>query len=119
MEEEGKIGCEESKKPIIMQCASSYSLSEGDGKELASGEAQAQLDEENLSILPKFGEALFLPLRDILLISQGDYKIIVTLSSNEKLMLSNLGYKYEDFSRTMYRLRNEILLKDMLMNETV
>lgn len=57
-----------------MECSLGYSLSDERGQKTASGDAQAQLDEENLSILPKFGEALFLSLRDILEISKGDYK---------------------------------------------
>lgn len=110
---------EENKQIIIMECSLGYSLSDERGQKTASGDAQAQLDEENLSILPKFGEALFLSLRDILEISEGDYKIHLTLTSKEKLTLFNLGYRYEDFLRVLSKLRNEILLKDMLMHETL
>ncbi|MDO9027439.1 MAG: hypothetical protein Q7U68_01050, partial [Candidatus Roizmanbacteria bacterium] len=110
---------EENKQIIIMECSLGYSLSDDRGQKTASGDAQARLDEENLSILPKFGEALFLSLRDILEISEGDYKIHLTLTSKEKLTLFNLGYRYEDFLRVLSKLRNEILLKDMLMHETL
>jgi len=97
----------------------SYSLSDETGQITAKGDAQVKLEEENISLLPKFGEPLFLSLRDILEIFEGDYKIHLTLTSKEKLTIFNLGYKYEDFLRVLSRLRNEILLKDMLMHETL
>jgi hypothetical protein len=111
---------EEGKKPmVIMQYASEYSLSGQDDKETARGEAQAQLDEENLSILPKFGEALHIPLRDISLITQANYTIELVLTSKEKLTLSKLGRGLEDLFRGTSQLRNEVMLKDLLMTETV
>lgn len=110
---------EENKQIIIMECSGSYSLSNEVGQITASGDAQARLEEESISILPKFGEPLFFSLRDILEIFEGDYKIHLTLTSKENLTIFNLGYKYEDFLRVLSRLRNEILLKDMLMHETL
>jgi hypothetical protein len=104
---------------IIMTYSAGYVLSGQDGKQTAGGEAQAQLDEENLSILPKFGEALRIPLRDISLITLSNYTIELTLTSKEKLTLSKLGQGLEDFFRSTSQLRNEVMLKDMLMTETV
>ncbi len=100
-----------------MECSLEYLLTDMAGQETSSGEGLARLEEENLAILPRFGEALFLPYRDILDISAGDYKIRITLSSKGDLLLSNLGYRYEDFLRTLSKLRNELLLEDMLMQE--
>ena len=110
---------EENKPKTIMECSLGYSLSDESRQKTVSGGAQARLDEENMSILPKFGEALFFSLRDILEIFEDDYKIHLTLTSKEKLTIFNLGYKYEDFLRVLSRLRNELLLKDMLMHETL
>lgn len=110
---------EENKQIIIMECPGSYSLIDVNKQEIGKGESQVRLEEENISILPKFGEPLFFSLRDILEISEGDYKIHLALSSKEKLILFNLGYRYEDFLRILSKLRNEILLKDMLMHETL
>ena len=110
---------EENKKKPIMECALSYSLSDGSGQEVKSSEAHARLDKENLSILPQFGEALFFSFRDILEIYEGDYKVHLTLTSKEKLSLSKLGHKYEDFVRILSKLRNEIILQDMLIHETI
>lgn len=103
----------------VIECPASYSLSDESTQTTASGDAHLRLEEENLSILPKFGEPLFLSLRDIVEISDNDYKIHLTLTSRERLTIFNLGYRYEDFLRLLLRLRNEILLKDMLMNETL
>ncbi len=103
----------------IMECACGYSLCDETGYITARGDAQLKIAEEDISILPKFGEPLFFSLRDIIEISEGDYKIYFTLTSKEKLTIFNLGYKYEDFLRVLFRLRNEILLKDMLMHETL
>jgi len=109
----------EEEKQIIMECPLSYSLDDTNGEKIASGDGQARLDGENLSILPRFDETLFSPFRDILAISERDYKIHLTLTSKEKLTIFNLGHKHEDFLRVLSRLRNEILLKDMLMHETL
>jgi len=109
----------ENKQTVIMECSASYSLNDGAGQLIASGDTQVRLEEENISILPKFAEPLLFSLRDILEISEGDYKIHLTLTSKEKLTLFNLGYRYEDFLRVLSKLRNEILLKDMLMQETL
>lgn len=110
---------EENKQIVIMECSASYFLKDLSGQILGKGEAQARLGEESITILPKFGESLFISLRDILEISESDYKIYLTLSSKEKLAIFNLGYKYEDFLRILSRLHNEVLLKDMLMQETL
>lgn len=110
---------EENKQIVIMECLASYSLNDLSGQVLGKGEGQARLGEESITILPKFGESLFISLRDILEISEGDYKIHLTLTSKEKLTIFNLGYKYEDFLRILSRLHNEVLLKDMLMQETL
>jgi len=83
----------------------------------ASGQARARVDEESLAILPEAGETLFFSLRDILDIAEADYKIHLPLSSKEELTLFNVGYQYQDLLRNISQLRNEMLLKDMLMNE--
>lgn len=110
---------EENKQEIIMECSASYSLSDEASQTAASKDASVILKEESVSVAPKFGEPLFFSLRDILEISESDYKIYLTLTSKEKLTVFDLGYKYEDFLRVLSRLRNEIILKDMLMRETL
>ena len=105
------------KQMPVMECSLSYSLSDQSGQVTASGEARARVDGESLAISPEAGEALFFSLRDILEISEADYKIHLPLSSREGLTLFNVGYQYQDLLRNISQLRNEMLLKDMLMNE--
>jgi len=111
---------EKSKNIIVMECSCSYSLLDESDVELEKGEALVKLDEETLSVLPKmFGESLFISFRDILEIFTEDYKVFILLTSREKLTIFDLGYKYEDFIRILLRLRNELILKDLLMQETL
>ena len=110
---------EEKEPEIIVECPSSYVLSDERSQQLASGECRACLDKESLAILSEHGETLFFSYRDIFEIVSGDYKIFLSLSSKDKLTLSGLGYHYEDFLRTLHHLRNELLLKDLLMHEAL
>jgi hypothetical protein len=56
---------------------------------------------------------------DIAEISDHDYKVDLYLTSKEKLSLWGLGYQYEDFLFQLFRLRNELLLKYLLMEESL
>lgn len=109
----------EEQAPVVIESSLSYSLRDEGGKESASGDATAQLYQERLEILPKAGETLSMSLRDILTIDAGDYKLHLTLTSKEKLTFSNLGHRYEDFLSALSGARNEVILKDMLMHETL
>jgi hypothetical protein len=88
------------------------------GTELAKGEAEAKLGNESLSILPKFGEPILLSLADITEILPADYRIDMTLSSGENLAVYDLGYRFADFVLNLFHLRNEIILKYLLMSES-
>jgi hypothetical protein len=110
---------EPKKIKVIMQFPLSYSLRDAGGIETAHGEASVQLAEDSLTILPKFGEVIFLTFRDITELSEGNYKVQLALTSNETMVLFNLGYRYEDFLRVFARLRNEMFLKDLLMQENL
>lgn len=102
-----------------MKLSLNYILHDKNGKETTKGEALAKISENSLSLAPKFGEAILLSFHDILDVSAGDYKIRLFLSSEEKLTLFGLGYQYEDFLRVLIKFRNELILKDMLMHESL
>ena len=104
---------------VVMECPAHYSLCDDAGGTIATGPAHLRLCEEDLSVIPRFSEPLFFPLRDILELRCDDYRITLQLPSQEHLTLHNLGYKYEDFARILARVRNEVILKDMLMHETL
>jgi len=103
---------------VIMESAVSYALT-GEGLEPESGKAKAKIDEENISILPESGNSMIFPLRDIIRITAEEYKIYIRVFSGEEAVLSGLGYQFEDFMRVLSGARNELLLKDMLMNESI
>ena len=109
----------EEKEKIILEAELNYTLSDKDGKEIESGKAQGKISEESFFLLPELGHSLFSPLRDIVKINAADYKISIQLISDDIIILSQMGYKYEDFLRVLSRVRNEILLKDMLINEPI
>jgi hypothetical protein len=56
---------------------------------------------------------------DIVGITELEYQVDLFLTSKEKLNLSGLGYMYEDFLTELYRLRNQLLLKYLLMEESL
>lgn len=89
------------------------------GNENANGEASVILAEESISVMPKFGEPILLSLLDIIDISPSDYRVNMKLSSEEELSIFDLGYNYENFVSTLFALRNEMILRHLLMNEPV
>src|SRR5262245_55341163 len=102
---------------IAAQCA--YLHLDASGRELAKGEAELQLEAVQLAVLPKFGETIYLSLVDIVEILQVGYKLDLGLQSGEKLSLSEMGYKLGDFVTKLSAARNEMILKFLLMNESI
>ena len=113
----------EASKEINIECPVAYSLQHEDGGLQAEGQAKARLDSSGLTLFPESPESgggeLIVTYRNILDFSGGDYRISLTLTSQNKIILSELGYQYEDFLRILSQLRNEMLLKDMLMEESL
>jgi len=101
-----------------MKCEANYLLKDDQNGEIAKGKCDLSIDKEKLTILPQSGEPLLIPYRDFVTISKGNYKIEILLVSKETIVLSNLGYKFEDFSRNLANFNNEVILKDLLMSET-
>jgi hypothetical protein len=110
---------EDNKLPTIMKCTASYLFSGDDDRQISQGDSDLLLDAEKLTVLPTSGEPLLIPYRDIIQLSKEGYKINTNLISKEKLTIYNLGFKYEDFFRNYSNLNNEVILKDLLMNETI
>lgn len=97
----------------------SYSLARESGEALAKGQAQAELAGEKLSVLPTLGEAIHLLLTDMTEVVPRDYRVELGLSSRERLSIFDLGYNFENFVSDLFRSRNEMILKYLLMNESV
>ena len=107
---------DQNQEKLLLESPLIYSLA-SDGNVTSEGEGAGQLYEEKMTVLPKFGQILPFPLRSILEYQARDYKIRIIFSSNDQLTLSNLGLRYEDFVRKMAQLRNQLILKDVLMEE--
>jgi hypothetical protein len=109
---------EKEKRVVVFETSLDYSLRDKNGNDEETGKAVVQLDEKALSLFPKFNEAIISSFRDIIQISESDYRISLNLPSKKKLILFNIGYQYENFLRIFSRLRNEIILKDILVSGT-
>jgi hypothetical protein len=100
-----------------MESSLRYSLRDERGGEVDAGEAHARLENEHVHIKPDFGETVFVSYRDIMDISDDNYQLQLALTSHETLVLSSLGYRYEDFRRALYHRRNELMLNDLLITD--
>ncbi|HEY3422165.1 MAG TPA: hypothetical protein VGK13_03325 [Methanocellaceae archaeon] len=102
----------------LIQCPLDFSLSDGSGP-VNSGSAKAIIDETSVEIVPTMGEPITFSPREILEFTEGDYAIDLLLASKEKLVLSKLGIDFENFSRILSKARNDVIMKDMLMQESL
>ena len=91
----------------------SFSLDSG-----GFAEGKGIIEKESLTLSPSIGDPLRLPLRDIESIAPSDYKVAIRFSGGSAVV-SGLGYKYEDFVRELCLMRNEAILKDMLMEDAL
>ena len=102
-----------------MEVAVNYRLYDDLSNLKSEGEARATFDEQYLTLTVMFGEPMLFMYTDIVGISDYDYKIDLFLTSKEKLNLWGLGYQYEDFLFQLYKFRNELMLKYLLMEESL
>jgi len=102
-----------------MEVALNYKLYDDESNIKNEGEAKATFDDQYLTLTVMFGEPMLFAYTDIVGISDYDYKVDLFLNSKEKLNLWGLGYQYEDFLFQLYKLRNELLLKYLLIDESL
>uniref|UniRef100_A0A7C3F3G6 Uncharacterized protein n=1 Tax=Candidatus Methanomethylicus mesodigestus TaxID=1867258 RepID=A0A7C3F3G6_9CREN len=103
-------------KPLI-EANCSYAISGFKGINVAPGECKAQLYPESIRIAPPFGEMIQIPFRWIRACYSENYRLKLALHTGEAIEISALGRSHDDFYRNAVRLRNELILKDMLMDE--
>ena len=101
----------------IIKCSLRYSLEEPGGPAVTDEEATVELTAETLSLLPRWGQALLFSLREIGQVSAADYRLEMDLASGERLVLTHLGRQYDDFVRELARARNQLMIRDLLMEE--
>ncbi|MCX6642569.1 MAG: hypothetical protein NTV15_04185 [Candidatus Bathyarchaeota archaeon] len=87
------------------------------GKTLHSGEVKAILDSRTLTITMNNKKVVSIPFFEIQGIVDEDYSVGLLLSSGERIFVTQIGYEYENFLSNLYKNRNELLLKYMLMEE--
>lgn len=108
----------EEEKPVI-ESSMSYILLDEAEKEVEAGECRGTVGKEYLTLFPKLGSILPFHLRDIVEIRAENYRITLPMETKEKIILFNLGYDFEDFLRVLTSMRNEVIVKDLLMSETI
>ncbi|HYB92911.1 MAG TPA: hypothetical protein VED00_02065, partial [archaeon] len=102
-----------------MEVAVNYKIFDDESNLKNQGESRATLTEQYLTLTVMFGEPMLFAYTDIVEISAYDYKVDLFLTSKEKLNLWGLGYQYEDFLFQLFKLRNELMLKYLLMEESL
>jgi len=102
----------------LLEVQAKYTIEELTGQKV-EGEAKISLTTNALSISPKFNDPILLSLRDITKIEFKDYKIALFLFPNGIIVISELGYQYENVAKHLTKARNEIILKDLLMSESI
>ena len=102
-----------------MEAKANFRLMDENSNLKSEGEANVILDDQYVTLVVGFGEPRLFSYTDIVGISEQEYRIKLFLTSKETLDLSGLGYQYEDVLSELFRLRNEILLKYMLMEESL
>jgi hypothetical protein len=102
-----------------MEVGLNYKLYDEEANIKNEGEARAIFDDQFLTLAVMFGDPMLFAYTDIVGISDYDYKIDLFLTSKEKLSLWGLGYQYEDFLFQLYKLRNELMLKYLLIDESL
>ena len=102
-----------------MEVVVNYVLYDDEANIENEGEARIALGEHYLTLSATFKEPMLFAYTDIERISDFNYRIDLFLTSKEKLSLWGLGYQYEDFLFKLYKLRNELLLKYLLIEESL
>ena len=102
-----------------METPVTYAFLDESEKEISSGKADVRFNDLSISIRPERGESLLFSFRDVATLEAGEYKVTVALATNETIVLSELGYKYEDFIRLFNKNRNALIIKDLLMSESL
>ncbi len=100
-----------------MQAPLKFSIADPGGNVMLAGDGNGTIGTETLTIAPKNGDPKSFSLRDLTSIAEADYRIDIVIANGDRLSLFNLGYKHEDFVRNLVQARNELSLKDLLMEE--
>ncbi len=84
---------------------------------VTQGACRIMVGDDALTVRPATGGAISMSLRDITSIGAAGYKLAISLFDGSKLELSMLGHRYEDVVLEVHRVRNELIMADLLMGE--
>jgi len=110
---------EKEKEKKILELTANIILKSQNVIQIPDTPAKIVLDEENLSIFPENWGTYLFSYREIIDVIPEDYKLKLSFDKEKELVISQLGYQYEDFTSIFIKLRNEIILKDLLFQETL
>lgn len=108
----------EDREPV-MQCPAAYQLHHQDGRILSRGAATIRLEEDRVAVTPASGTPIILDMRDIIDVSEHDFRLHLNLVSREALLIFDIGPRYDDLRRTLSRLHNETMIECLLKSETL
>src|SRR5665647_859940 len=92
---------EEKKKEKLFAVRAPFQYFSSDLDKIAEGQAAVAINNEEIIISQQFKEPYIIKLIDILEINPVDYKVFILLSPNGKLIISELGYEFENFLRIL------------------
>ncbi len=100
-----------------MESELTYSLIEG-GEEIESGKGKAFVKKDEIKIKPQ-RNPFSISFKEILEVSDEDYKISIRLASGKELNLSKLGHEFDLFLKRIRKNWNKVVLKRLLMGESL
>jgi len=103
----------------VLELSANVVLKSQDVIQISETPAKIILDKENFSIFPEDGGTYLFSYREIIDLVPEDYKLKLFFDKEKELVVSQLGYQYEDFVKIFIKLRNELLLKDLLFQEAL
>ena len=103
----------------VLELSANVVLKSQDTIQIPETPAKIILDKENFSIFPEDGGIYLFSYREIIDLVPEDYKLKLFFDKEKELVVSQLGYQYEDFVKIFIKLRNELLLKDLLFQEAL
>ncbi|MFA5392193.1 MAG: hypothetical protein WC306_00655 [Candidatus Paceibacterota bacterium] len=107
------------KEKKILELTANIILKSQGVVQISDTPAKIVLDEENLSIFSENWGTYLFSYREVIDVISEDYKLKLSFNKEKELVISQLGYQYEDFTRILIKLRNETILKDLLFQETL
>jgi hypothetical protein len=107
------------KKESFLEASVNYKLNDTNSNTISKGDGKVVLEEKYLTLIVDFGAPMRFSYAEIEGISEFDYRVDLLLASKQTLSLWGLGYQYEDFLFHLFKLRNELLLKYLLMEEAL